>query len=383
MAYNVAANLRPVAPGAAFLDAQAGAQRNALMARQQAGNEQAQASQQQNLLIQQQRQAQQDQIAADQRGKVAEQDDKTQLFNYFNHLSQLKANPEAFSATAAKMAASPLLQKHGITLEDLTPDQIDQALPMFAADAGQAPVDQFEQVNGPRGSVYNRNTRTKEGKLLVGADNTETPNYGAQQRPVLTDVQLPDGTTQKQWVYPGQSTGTPVGDPRNPANKPATEGDKRAQVMYKSMRNAEKQIEAVTASDTSDLGQAILGKIGGGKVLQTDDYKRYEAAGLRWAANMLYLKSGATATPGEVESTWKQFFPQIGDGPSVKKQKNESRMQELAAVNDAFSFGDSYPGGGAQPPGDARIPNGVAIRNTSKSGKPIVSRDGGKNWEYE
>lgn len=32
---------------------------------------------------------------------------------------------------------------------------------------------------------------------------------------------------------------------------------------------------------------------------------------------------------------------------------------------------------------DARIPNGVAIRNTSKSGRPIISRDGGTTWEYE
>lgn len=163
-------------------------------------------------------------------------------------------------------------------------------------------------------------------------------------------------------------------DKSNQPDKPATEGDKRAKVMYRSMTNAEKQIEAVTGADTSNLGQAILGKIGGGKVLQTDEYKRYEAAGLRWAANLLYLKSGATATPEEIQSTWRQFFPQIGDGPSVKAQKDEARQQEMGAINDSYEFGDNYQGRGASKPG--AITEGTVIEGTN--GQRMVLR--GNKW---
>lgn len=143
-------------------------------------------------------------------------------------------------------------------------------------------------------------------------------------------------------------------DPNSPnrptqSMKPPTEGDKRARVMYSSMKNAEKQLEAVTTADTSDLGQAILGKTDAGKVLQSQEYKRYEAAGLRWAANLLYLKSGATATPDEIRSTYIQFLPQPGDGQGVKDQKNEARAQELGSINEAYSFEAPRPGNAPAP----------------------------------
>lgn len=126
--------------------------------------------------------------------------------------------------------------------------------------------------------------------------------------------------------------------PKPTQAKPPGEGDKRARVMYRSMQNSEKQLETISSSDTSDLGQAILGKAEAGKALQSDDFKRYEAAGLRWAANLLYLKSGATATPDEIRSTWLQFFPQPGDGAAVKGQKEEARQQELSAIQEAYGF---------------------------------------------
>ena len=72
----------------------------------------------------------------------------------------------------------------------------------------------------------------------------------------------------------------PNAPPKPTQNKPPSEGDKRARVMYRSMQNAEKQLEAVTTSDTSALGQAILGKISGGKIAQSDEYKDLVAAGI-------------------------------------------------------------------------------------------------------
>jgi hypothetical protein len=161
-----------------------------------------------------------------------------------------------------------------------------------------------------------------------------------------------------------------------PGSKPPSEGDKRARVMYRSMQNAEKQLEAVTTSDTSDLGQAILGKISAGKVLQSQDFKRYEAAGLRWAANLLYLKSGATATPDEIRSTYLQFLPQPGDGPEVKAQKDAARAQELAAINEAYSFEAPRSG---NVPAPLNAPANVSSEqeyNALPSGTQYVAPDG-------
>ena len=160
--------------------------------------------------------------------------------------------------------------------------------------------------------------------------------------------------------------------------KPPTEGDKRARVMYFSMRNAEGQLEKITSADTSNLGQAILGKVSPGRVLQSDEYKRYEAAGLRWAANLLYLKSGATATPDEIRSTWLQFFPQPGDGSSVKAQKDEARQQEMFAINDTYAFEK-----GQQPAAPQGAQQGLPVRIKSeseyaalKSGTKYIAPDG-------
>jgi hypothetical protein len=120
-----------------------------------------------------------------------------------------------------------------------------------------------------------------------------------------------------------------------------TEGDKRARVTYNSILNAENDISKMTGADTSSGYNTIVGSNPLTRGMQTDEYRKYEAAGLRWAANLLYLKSGATATPDEIRSTWKQFFPQFGDGDEVKAQKEASRLQEIEAVADAFGLDKS------------------------------------------
>lgn len=202
-----------------------------------------------------------------------------------------------------------------------------------------------------------------------------TPPAGSKQAP-------PRGY---RWSSDGQSVEPIPGGPNDPnapnrptaQPKPPTEGDKRARVMYFSMKNAEKQLEQVTGSDTSNLGQAILGKVGL-DVAKSDEYKRYEAGGLRWAANLLYLKSGATATPDEIRSTWLQFFPQPGDGPSVKAQKDEARQQEMFAINDTYTF-ERGAAPAAPPAGKQQAPVQVkseAEYNALPSGAQYIAPDG-------
>lgn len=167
--------------------------------------------------------------------------------------------------------------------------------------------------------------------------NPPGPLVQIDQGPPLEKTVGPDGkpvfTPRKQAV--GME---PYEAPKPP--KEPTENDKKNQVLYDSMLNAEKQIQDLKgkpgATDTGSLWQGLLGGINATKVLQSDAYRSYEAAGLRWAANLLYLKSGATANPDEVRSTWKQFFPQPGEGPIVAAQKEQARLQEIESVRSAM-----------------------------------------------
>lgn len=151
---------------------------------------------------------------------------------------------------------------------------------------------------------------------------------GAQQ------INLPAGY---RWGASGTMEFIP-GGPADPSKqKQATEGDKKNAVLYNSMTNAEDQIAKLEnapggATDTGSIANQLAGSNAITRTMQSDSFRKYESAALRWSANLLYLKSGATATPEEVQSTRKQFFPQPGDGPEVKAQKEASRQQEIEAV---------------------------------------------------
>lgn len=233
-----------------------------------------------------------------------------------------------------------LVQAYGPSWATDSEDQVHQELlgigARYSVQAGIAPPQQIntEQLSQDGATIVS------DGKTFKVVQPRRVVGQTAQPK-------IPPPPRGYRYSASGDGSVEPIpggpNDPNSPnrptaSPKPPTEGDKRARVMYFSMKNAEKQLEKVTSSDTSDLGQAILGKTAAGKVLQSDDFKRYEAGGLRWAANLLYLKSGATATPEEIRSTWLQFFPQPGDGPSVKAQKNEARQQEMSAINDTYTF---------------------------------------------
>jgi len=164
-------------------------------------------------------------------------------------------------------------------------------------------------------------------------------------RPQLVNVTLPDGTVQQKWLRPGETQGAPVGAPTKPATPAGdklTESDKRIGVLFRSVLDAEDTIAGLgdgttTASRWNALLNAVPFDGGASATLQSDAFRKYEAAALRWAANALYIKSGATAPPEEVRSTYKQFFPQPGDGAEVIEQKALAREQEIQ------NFRDQYP----------------------------------------
>lgn len=202
-------------------------------------------------------------------------------------------------------------------------------------------------------------------------------------------VNLPAGY---RWGANGAMEFVP-GGPADPAKlKTPSEGDKKAAVMFGSMVNAEQMLAAMPkgGTDTASTTQAVLGSNPVTSGLQSDEYRKYESAGLRWAANLLYLKSGATATPDEIRSTWKQFFPQRGDGDDVKAQKAQARGEEMRTVAGTYSLDASKipqhlsappqgaPGAAPQPGGQAAP---VRVNSPQEAlalapGTPFMTPDG-------
>jgi hypothetical protein len=327
------------------------------------------------IVKQDQRQANEDSVAAQERER-----EKILRNLPFAQSALQSGDPHGFIAAALQSPAGSLLRADGIfDEEDLNDPNLQQSLQAFIGLAGpQKPVDP-----GPLETVVDPVTKQPVLRSRSAAAGMQPyikpPEKDSSVRPQLVEVLTPDGKTQKQWVYPGQSQGTPVGAPVDPtaAPKPPTETDKKNAVLLASMRNAEADIQNLIktdpkSADTSSLGNALLGSTPMTRVFQSDQYRKYEAAGLRWAANLLYLKSGATANPDEIRSTWKQFFPQPGDGPDVKAQKEQSRQQEISAVT--TNMGPRSPAQPAQSAPTATGPNGQKLILQNGQWVPINGR---------
>lgn len=242
----------------------------------------------------------------------------------------------------AKLAQDPvaLKQQAAQVAQDALAGLVD---PDKQFQAHQKMVEDHYAQEGPGGAAA-RNAATIAGAAQQGSLNRAVTmrgqdlEAGRANKPQLVTVKNQDGTETQKWLQPGKTEGAALGPP---SQKPLGEADKKNAVLFDSMMNAEKQIQALTnqpggTTDTSSKWNAFLGGVpvvgGISKVAQTDEFRKYESAGLRWAANLLYLKSGATANPDEIRSTWKQFFPQPGDGPDVKAQKQEARQQEIEST---------------------------------------------------
>lgn len=261
-----------------------------------------------------------------------------------------------------------MLTKGGHDWATMTPDQLRQTAKMIQAKAGAeagigpaAPAgpmstqgkvsadvrggfltkEQGDAAINPGMSPYQKESLNIQRQRLAQGGGAAAPTVVTLSPEEIAAEGLPKGTIAQRAAN-GKISILKKPDAAGGGVK-LTEGDKRARVMYASVLNAEKDIAAMPAggADTSSAYNAAVGSNAFTRGMQTDQFRKYEAAGLRWAANLLYLKSGATAPPEEVQSTWKQFFPQFGDGDDVKAQKAQSRIEEITAVADAWGLDKS------------------------------------------
>lgn len=117
-------------------------------------------------------------------GQLAKQNQaQTTLAGRAAYLKQLNPNmtPEALAATAQN--------------DTLFQDMVKRA----------NPSEQFTQETDKDGNIWSVNKQTGQRTLSLQAQKPAQPQ--------LTDVTMPDGSTQKQWIKPGDPAGTAVGSP--------------------------------------------------------------------------------------------------------------------------------------------------------------------------
>lgn len=242
MAYNVAANMQFAKPVSSFIDARDNVMRNALAERQVANQEGAQQFQQQRLSAA-------DQITAQQREAEAEAEAAKKVYTAMQYLSRVADKPEQFQPLAQRMLSHPeiggYLQRNGVTIEDITPDSVRELLAESGVQAGAAPAARFEEVKGPRGSLYKRNVDTGETAQVIGPDNTESPNYAPR---------APAG-------YRFSSDGGLEAIPGGPAdpNTPSTKDDSRTFAKADKLRdefNAQSK-EFITVGDSYNMVREV------------------------------------------------------------------------------------------------------------------------------
>lgn len=151
-----------------------------------------------------------------------------------------------------------------------------------------------------------------------------------------------------------------IGDfaPRKPtgeaAAKPAipTESERRGAALLHVLEPANARINAI--EDGLSKGQIALNR-GGllGRFAQSPEAKQYDDDLRSVVANYLYVVSGATANPGEVENQIKMIRINEADDPATKATKRQRRQEMVEAVR--LVAGRAAPEGvPAAPPGTTK-----------------------------
>lgn len=377
MAYNAAANLRQIRPSQAFLQERDNVLRNALAERDMQLAEGGQQFNQQNALIQRERQQRMDEAAAQQQQQASEQEESKQLYTYLSHLDRLKANPQQFAATAQKMVASPLFQKRGITLEDLTPEEITNNLPAFAAEAGVGPAEeavQFEQIEGPRGAVLQRDPRSGELKQVVGPDNSQPASQFVSFRTLSPqEVQaagFPAGTVVQQNTQTGQLD---VVTKRDNTGVLSQKDMTTARMKLNTVQLARQQLQAIKDRYAAIQGGMSAGAFGQGR-LPTEGGRAFDAAVDQMRATLTAL----TRVPGvgamsDYETRLDQAkFPDRKNYEAVTAQQIQGIDDMLTTIERGYS--DLL--GGAQQPDQQQPQQAAEITATGPNGQKIVLRNG-------
>jgi hypothetical protein len=114
------------------------------------------------------------------------------------------------------------------------------------------------------------------------------------------------------------------------AGKPLTEQQANAVQFASRMKANNKVIDDLFANgfNPAPVNLKNIGNSLAPNMLKGEKFQQYDAAKQNWIAAVLRKESGAAISQSEFTGANKQYFPQVGDAPSVIAQK--SRLRKLA-----------------------------------------------------
>jgi hypothetical protein len=147
----------------------------------------------------------------------------------------------------------------------------------------------------------------------------------------------------------------------------STEGERKASLFQEQMKAASGTIASLGPVDMSNLtNQAAFKGAGGlGNIVVDPKIQQYKQAADQWSESYLRVKTGAAATPAEVELNNRTFFPAIGDNADTVKLKE--RMRKKAEQDLGIMAGRAEVKGSKTAPEEpvdlgVSLPAGVTVR---------------------
>jgi hypothetical protein len=293
-----------------------------------------------------------------------------QRAQYLAGLGQLPANYQTDLAARLKLqqeqvayqqqqAAYAQQQAYAEVLSKATPEQLKQlGIPESMADIWKSmpAASKSSFVEKKLGSTTDpvnwQTVQTDQGVIAFNPQNptqtmrvggtpqkspelvTLTPPQGSKDQPQTLNVADPTDYAKahdlltKGWNRQSAATTVQIGAKLN-------EQQARTVQLYPNIYQDKQQLEQLDQQLTSPTG-ALATKYGGNfaAYAQGPEYQMADRAASDFAANLLYIRSGATARPDEIEATKKAYFPQPGDSAKViaaKKQARDTAMMGLKA----------------------------------------------------
>lgn len=341
MPYNFSGQLQYGQPVTSFIGARDNATKNALFQQQAADQQATSEANRQNLLFQQQRQTAADQVAAQERSKASSQDEGKQIHAAMQALNAVAGDPVKFQGLSQRIlnhpTLGPVLAKHGVTMEDMTPANVQELLSSTGAEIGQASADQFEQVQGPRGSVIKKNTRTGDLAQVVGPDNSQPRSnafrlLSAQE---IATAGLPPGTSAQKDLTTGK---VDVISKRDNTGVLSQKDATTAKMKLNTVKLARAQLMKV--KEAFDEGRKGINAFGPGQgILPTQAGKKFDGR----VDQMRSTLTALTRVPGvgsmsDYETKLDQAkFPSRGAFESVTADKIQGLDDMLSLIENGYT----------------------------------------------
>jgi hypothetical protein len=249
--------------------------------------------------------------------------------------------PETFADTpltnlmGQEIAGPNMPQAAGIGMEALAPK-------LMATKEGRAALKdlqpEYKEVNG----VLYEITAGMPPKLVAGTKKRDTvtvgnvvldketmqPIYTAPEAPAASIKEFQDfsklNATEKAAYLKLQDQKRPVTNVNV-----STEGERKASLFQEQMKAASGTIASLGPVDMSNLTNQAAFKGAGGmaNIVVDPKIQQYKQAADQWSESYLRVKTGAAATPAEVELNNRTFFPAIGDNTETVKLKERMRRK--------------------------------------------------------